>query len=92
MKTLTPTQITSIQETLAHARVGRATLAQLAAAHDLAEDAGINGTIGELRFHIRHMVKPPPMQAEAKGLLLGVASGILTHYLLDSLHRGHTEC
>ena len=87
MRSLTPAQIASIKETLAHARVGRATLAQLAVAHDLAEDGGINGTIGELRFHIRHMVKAPPMQAEAQGLLLGVASGILTHYLLDSLHR-----
>ena len=87
MRSLTPAQITAIKETLTHARIGRATLTQLAAAHDLAEDAGINGTIGELRFHIRHMVKPPPMQAEAKGLLLGVASGILTHYLLDSFYR-----
>ena len=87
MRSLTPAQIASIKETLTHAREGRATLAQLAVAHDLAEDASINGTIGELRFHIRHMVKTPPMQAEAKGLLLGVVSGILTHYLLDSLHR-----
>ena len=48
MKTLTPTQITQIQDTLAHARAGKATLAQLAAAHDLAEDATLNGTLGGL--------------------------------------------
>jgi len=92
MKTLTPIQIAQIQETLAHARAGKATLAQLAAAHDLAEDAYLNGTLGELRAHIRAMVPRPPLHAETKGVLLGVVSGILTHYLLDSLHRDHKEC
>ena len=61
-------------------------------AHDLAEDATLNGTLGELRTHIRNMVPRPPLHAETKGVLLGVVSGILTHYLLDSLHRGHKEC
>lgn len=92
MKPLTPAQIAQIQDTLAHARAGKATLAQLAAAHDLAEDATLNGTLGELRAHIRNMVPRPPLHAETKGVLLGVVSGILTHYLLDSLHREHTEC
>ena len=65
-KTLTPAQIAQIQDTLAHARAGKATLAQLAAAHDLAEDAGLNGTLGELRAHIRAMTPyhPNPREPE----------------------------
>ena len=92
MKTLTPAQIAQIQDTLIHARAGKATLAQLAAAHDLAEDGHLNGTLGELRTHIRNMVPRPRLHAETKGVLLGVVSGILTHYLLDSLHREHRKC
>ena len=84
MKALTPAQVVLIQETLAHAREGKATLAQLATAHDLAEGATLNGTLGELRFHIRAMVPAPPMRAEAKGVLIGIVSGILTHFLLTS--------
>ena len=92
MKNLTPAQVGLIQETLAHAREGKATLAQLAVAHDLAEGATLNGTLGELRAHIRNMVPRPPLHAETKGVLLGIVSGILTHYLLDSLHREHRKC
>lgn len=84
MKPLTPAEVAQIQDTLAHARAGKATLAQLAVAHDLAEGAALNGALGELRAHIRAMVPAPPMRAEAKGLLVGVASGILTHFLLNS--------
>ena len=84
MRSLTPSQVALIQETLAHAREGKATLAQLAAAHDLAEGATLKGTLGELRSHIRAMVPAPPMRAEAKGVVIGIVSGVLTHFLLTS--------
>ena len=84
MKNLTPTQVGLIQETLAHAREGKATLAQLAAAHDLAEGATLNGTLGELRSHIRAMVPTPTVRVEGKSILIGIVSGVLTHFLLTS--------
>jgi len=83
MKTLTKAEAAQIQETLALARQGRATLMQLAAAHELANGAGLNGTLGELRAHMRQMVTPPPLHDSTKHIILGVISGILTHHLLD---------
>lgn len=81
-KTLTPTQISEIQKALAEARAGRATLSQLARAHDLAEDACLNGTLGELREHIRRMTPRPVFRMGGRDILLGVISGVLTHLLL----------
>ena len=83
MKTLTPAEAAQIQATLALARQGRATLVQLAVAHDLASGAGLNGTLGELRAHMRQMITPPPLHHSSKHIVLGVISGILTHYVLD---------
>jgi hypothetical protein len=83
MKTLTPAEAAQIQATLALARQGRATLVQLAVAHDLASGAGLNGTLGELRAHMRQMITPPPLHDSSKHIVLGVISGILTHYVLD---------
>jgi hypothetical protein len=81
-KTLTNDQIAEIQGTLALAREGRATLVQLATAHDLAIGAVLNGCLGELRAHIFQMVAPPRYHMEGKDIVLGVASGFLTHWLL----------
>jgi hypothetical protein len=81
-KTLTPTEIADIQSVLAQARAGRATLSQLAHAHDLAEDACLNGTLGELREHIRKMTPRPVFRMGGRDILLGVISGVLTHLLL----------
>ena len=81
-KVLTKEQIASIQDTLVHAREGRATLCQLAAAHDLANGADLNSTLGELRDHMRRMVPAPVMHLEAKSVVLGIISGLLTHYFL----------
>ena len=83
MKTLTPAEVAQVQEALALARQGRATLVQLAVAHDLASGAGLNGTLGELRAHMRQMITPPPLHDSSKHIVLGVISGILTHYVLD---------
>jgi hypothetical protein len=81
-KTLTPAQIAEIQKALAQARAGRATLSQLAHAHDLAEDACLNGTLGELREHIRAATPRPLFRMEGRDILLGVISGVFTHLLL----------
>ena len=97
METLTPVQIAQIQETLAHARAGRATLAQLAAAHDLAEDATLNGTLGELRTHIRAMTPCPPQPSRTRNLLWGfvgglIASSVMDFYVYRALNHLHKEC
>ena len=60
-KALTKEEIAQIQGTLALAREGRATLVQLATAHDLAIGAVLNGCLGELRAHIHRMVSPPTL-------------------------------
>ena len=83
MKTLAPAEAAQIKSTLALARQGRATLVQLATAHDQASGAGLNGTIGELRAHMRQMITPPPLHDSSKHIVLGVISGILTHHLLS---------
>ena len=83
MKTLTPAEVAQIQSTLALARQGKATLVQLATAHELANGAGLNHSLGELRAHIRHMVAPLPLHEATKDIVLGVISGILTHHLLS---------
>lgn len=81
-KQLTKEEIAQIQGTLALAREGRATLVQLATAHDLAIGAVLNGCLGELRAHIHRMVSPPPWHVEGKDIALGVVSGFVTHFLL----------
>jgi hypothetical protein len=86
-KTLTMEEIAQIQGALALAREGRATLVQLATAHDLAIGAVLNGCLGELRAHIHQMVSPPHYHMEGKDIALGVASGFLTHFLLQRTAR-----
>ena len=81
-KNLTSPQVAEIQQALAQARAGRATLTQLARAHDLAEDACLHGTLGELREHIRAMTPRPAFRMEGRDILLGVISGVFTHLLL----------
>jgi hypothetical protein len=89
-KQLTPAQVAEVKSALDLARAGRATLVQLAVAHDLASDAALNGCLGELRTHIRHMVSPTPIHAgpvalTGKDLALGVVSGIFTHLILRDI-------
>ena len=81
-KVLTPAEIAKVQKTLAEARAGRATLSQLAHAHDLANGADLNGTLGELREHIRCATPRPPLRDEARAIVLGVIGGVFTHLLL----------
>jgi len=81
-KKLSPAEVAEVMRVLAEARAGHATLAQLARAHDLASGADLNGTLGELRDHIRAMVPRPAIRDEAQAIGLGIVSGVLTHLLL----------
>jgi hypothetical protein len=82
MKKLTQAEITHVQDTLARARLGRASLSELGASHDLAADAGLTATATELRWHVRRMVAEPSPHTAARDVFAGVVSGILTHHLL----------
>ena len=87
-KTLTPAEIAEIQKILADARAGRATLAQLGHAHDLCSGASLNGTLGEIRQHIRTMTPRPPLRDEARSIVLGFISGVFTHLVLEKRRKG----
>lgn len=77
--------IGGIQRALYDARTGRATLKQLAHAHDVCETHSdshqLSATIGELREHIRTLTPAPPSKA-IKSIILGTISGIITWSLL----------
>lgn len=82
-------EVGSIQRALNDARFGRATLKQLAHAHDVCEthsaSHNLSATIGELREHIRKLTPAPPSNTITsifKSLLLGTISGIITWTLL----------
>ncbi len=80
-----PLDIVFLRTALDAARKGQATLPQLAAAHQIAERAMLNGTVGELRHYINAMTVKPPVHVAAKSVLLGVLSGILTHFIFNRL-------
>ena len=81
MRKLTPAEVAQLRDTLARARLARASLSELGVAHDLAADAGLAGTATELRWHVRRVVAEPHPSA-ARDVLAGVLSGIITHHLL----------
>jgi len=93
---LTTTEVQEIQKALDDARAGRATLSQLAHAHDLATLAAkdgvyLNGTVAELRRHI-HNLAPEPVSNNAGANLIndtvvGVISGIGIYYILKSMDK-----
>lgn len=78
----------TIRKTLADARTGRATLVDLATAHDLAASLKLGGCLTELRQHIAAQVAPAvnPVRSRSSDLLgdvlAGIISGALTHKLL----------
>lgn len=79
---ITAKEAQEIKQTLDLARNGKATLAQLARAHDLAEQGTLNGCLGEIRGHMAARVNPPKLRGGAKEILMGVVSGVLTTFLL----------
>jgi hypothetical protein len=81
MTMLNPAQAAQLRRTLDAARAGRATVAELGAAHDLAASAGLAGCAGELRGHL--LAKLSPRTASiGRDVVLGLTTGALTHYLL----------
>jgi len=84
---LTQNEVGHVKAALQAARKGGATLEQLAHAHRLAEDACLNGTVGELREHIHRVTPQPPLRMEARSIFLGVMSGIVTHYIFKWSER-----
>jgi hypothetical protein len=87
MSTLTRDQATQLKHTMEIAREGRATLAQLGAAHDLAQNAGLPGCAAELRAHVRALAADhhEPHRTACRDVAMGVVSGIVTHVLLGAL-------
>lgn len=82
-------EIGGIQRALDDARNGRATLKQLAHAHDLCETYSdthvLSSTIGELRGHIRDLTPAPPEKSITigiKSLGLSIIAGIITWVIL----------
>jgi hypothetical protein len=81
VRKLTPAEVEKLRETLARARLARAPLGELGAAHDLAADAGLAGTAAELRWHVRRVVAEP-RPGVTRDILVGLVSGILTSQLV----------
>jgi hypothetical protein len=78
----------AIRKTLDNARAGRATLVELAQAHDLAASLKLGGCLTELRQHIAAQVAPAVAPARSRpsdlvgDVVAGIISGALTHKLL----------
>ena len=87
MNKLTRDQVAQLKHTMEIAREGRATLAQLGAAHDLAAGAGLPGCAAELRAHVRALAADhhEPHRTAGRDVAVGVVSGIVTHVLLGAL-------
>ena len=82
---LTKSEADEIRRVLDLARDGKVSLRELGASHDLAESGGLSATAGELRGYIRHKVNPKITTSVGHHLVLGVASGMITHHLLQGL-------
>ncbi len=86
---LTPDQVRQIRRAIEDAREGRATLAELGAAHDLCQGAKppLPGCAAELRAHIRELAKDrhEPRDSVARDVFTGVVSGIVTTAILGGL-------
>jgi hypothetical protein len=82
MTKLTPSQASQLRKTMGDARAGRATLAELGIAHDLAASAGLAGCSVELRGHLLAKLSPASTRSVGREVALGVATGVFTHYLL----------
>jgi hypothetical protein len=86
---LSPEQATQLQHTITIAREGRATLPQLADAHELAQRARLPGCAAELRAHIRAVAadRDAPIAARPvhHDVALGVISGLMTHVLIKGI-------
>jgi hypothetical protein len=84
--TLTRAQADQVKSAVARGRAGRATLPELAAALDLSASGGLPGCAGELRGHLlRKLGTSSRTSSMGRDVVLGLATGALTHYLLRGL-------
>jgi len=87
MTKLTKDQSLAIEKTIKLGRDGRASLVQLAKAHELCQGAGLTACSAELRAHIRTMAADHDVAHKRTGrdVLTGVISGMITHAILSGL-------
>lgn len=87
MTKLSQIEVSQLRDTIAKARGGRASLAELGASHDLCERSGLPGCAAELRAHVRALAADhhEPYRTAGKDIFTGVVSGIVTHVLLGGL-------
>ena len=83
MRKLSPAEVARVRDVLDRARLSRASLSELGAAHDLAADAGLAATSSELRWHVRRVVAEPSPHSALGDVMAGIVSGLLTHHLLS---------
>lgn len=79
---LSPAEFGHVKKAITDAELGRATMSQLALAHDICERVGAHDTLGVVRHHIRRQTPQPFMRNELKSILLGVVSGTITWFFL----------
>jgi hypothetical protein len=75
----------TVRKTIGDARAGRATLVELATAHELAENLGLKRCAEELRQRIATMTatpKAPKVPALLGDVAVGLISGVLIHKLV----------
>ncbi len=82
MTVLNPAQTESLRTTIARARAGQASLGEMGTACDLAASAGLPGCAGELRSHIARAAGAERARSVKRDVVLGVATGALTHLLM----------
>lgn len=87
MRRLTDHEVSRVKDTLAKARFGQSTLADLGAAHDLCQAAGLAGTAAELRSHVRAVAadKAEAHRTAGRDVFTGVVSGIVTTIIMEGL-------
>jgi hypothetical protein len=87
MTKLTKEQGLEVQETIKIGRDGRASLVQLAKAHELCQGAGLTACSAELRAHLRTMAADHdvPHKRSGRDVLTGIISGMLTHAILNGI-------
>lgn len=100
---MTPPEHTALQDALAAARRGAATLPTLATAHDIAARYHMTDTLAYIRDQIRHLIQgttngDSTAKTEIRsaafrnigfGVFVGIAAGISTHFILVAAGQRH---
>lgn len=83
----TDKEFAELQTTIGKARGGRASLIELARAHQIADKSELPGCAAELRGHIRAVAtdRHEKTSTARRDVFTGVVSGVLTHILLGGI-------